>query len=141
MQKMASDVINFEVEFEKESNLGNLSEAESMEEDNVSIGESSIDGSCKETVEKETSIQNSVEETAKRKMKEIVPKPIMVLEIEDIINFTAKLEADCEENFSTKILGRWLKIIPNTFAAKVKIQLSQVTKVPILHSSQFGSST
>lgn len=46
----------------------------------------------------------------------------MVSETSSISRFTAKIEADCEENISAKISGRWLKILPNNFAAKTKIE-------------------
>lgn len=106
----------------KESDSGNLSETEDMEEDSVSVVESSLDSAtCNEPAAKVAVNKNSSVETPKTKKKEIAPKPSMVLEIEDVICFTAKLEAGCEENFRAKFWGRWLKVIPNTFAAKAKI--------------------
>lgn len=55
------------------------------------------------------------------KTKDIDPKPIMVLEIDDVVRLTAKLEAQCDQTFSAKISGRWLKITRDTYAMKTKI--------------------
>lgn len=93
-----------------------------MEEDNVSVVESSLECATRnESAVKEIVIQNFALETPKTKQKEIASKPIMVLEIEDVVCFTSKLEADCEEKFSVKISGRGLKVVSNTFLAKAKI--------------------
>lgn len=76
-----------------------------MEEDEVCVVENSTDGAfSKQPCKNVTAIQNSAAEIPKVKTKLVMPKPIMVSQIENVINFTAKIESECKKNFSATIL-------------------------------------
>lgn len=71
-----------------------------MEEGDVSVFGSSIDDAhCTQPHDTAPTIPNSAEEIPKAKTQVVMPKPIMVSEIENVINCAAKIEVEIEQNF------------------------------------------
>lgn len=79
----------------------------------------------------------AVEETKVivKRHKSLKPKPIFIREIEDVVEFTYKLEKDCDPNSVPAISGRWIKVFPNSFSSKETIvEFLKEQKIPFYAS-------
>lgn len=56
-----------------------------------------------------------------KKVKSIIPKPIMLLEILDVTQCNKFIESECDPNFMIEITGRWGKITSEALNIKQKI--------------------
>lgn len=55
-----------------------------------------------------------------KNVKSLKPKLIMVRKIENIVEFSKKVESECDANFTAKISRRWIKLFTDSVTLKMR---------------------